>query len=67
MVMPFLADRQSAHDATALITTFGDAAGSEAAARADAYRDVGNVKHFCRWRQIERLIVALQAVPSVWH
>ncbi len=39
---------------------FGDDAGCEAAARADASRDRGNVVSFCRWRQIERLIGVLQ-------
>ncbi len=38
---------------------FGDDAGFEAAARADASRNRGNVTGFCRWRQIERMIVAL--------
>lgn len=38
---------------------FGDNAGCEAAARADASRNHGNVIGFCRWRQIERMIMAL--------
>lgn len=38
---------------------FGDDAGSEAAALANASRNRGNVMAFCRWRQIERMIVAL--------
>ncbi len=59
MTMPYLSDRDSFHDATALIAEFGEHAGFEAAARADQCRDVGNHIHFCRWRQIERLITLL--------
>ena len=57
--LPYLADRGEVSDAAELIRRFGDDAGYEAAARADRSRDVGNVQHFCRWRQIERLIVLL--------
>lgn len=42
--------------AAELIETFGESAGGEAAARAGRSRDMGNHIHFCRWRQIERLI-----------
>lgn len=59
MVMPWLGDRAAVTDANELIRRFGEQAGVEAAARADAYRDLGNHLHFCRWRQIERLIVML--------
>jgi hypothetical protein len=38
---------------------FGEDAGVEAAARADVSRNRGNVSGFCRWRQIERMILAL--------
>ncbi len=62
-MMPFVADRESVADANALIASFGDDAGFEAAARADASRERGNVVMFCRWRQIERLIVLL-ALPE---
>ncbi|WP_010187554.1 hypothetical protein [Sphingomonas sp. PAMC 26605] len=59
MHLPYLADRTELTHATDLITVFGGAAGQEAAARADRSRDLGNYLHFCRWRQIERLIVLL--------
>lgn len=68
MQLPFLSDRQSYDDAAELIARFGDDAGYEAAARADKSRDLGNHIHFCRWRQIERMIVLLsfdQAVGTV--
>ena len=57
--LPYLADRAQVHDAADLMARFGDDAGFEAAARADKSRDIGNYIHFCRWRQIERLIVLL--------
>ncbi len=60
--IPYLADRAHVTDAAELIAAFGDDAGFEAAARADRYRDLGNHINFCRWRQIERLIV-LMSVP----
>ena len=48
-------------DATDLIARFGLDAAEEAASRADRSRDLGNVVHFCRWRQVERLVVLLTA------
>ncbi|MET3724268.1 hypothetical protein SAMN03159338_1322 [Sphingomonas sp. NFR04] len=63
-VYPYLSDRDEVHDAADLIRRFGHAACGEAAARAEASRDLGNVVHFCRWRQIERLVVLL-SVPKV--
>ena len=58
---PYIADAREAADAADLIAAFGAAAATEAAARADRSRDLGNHIHFCRWRQIERLIVILAA------
>ncbi len=57
----YLADRASAADADELISRFGDFAASEAARRAAESRTVGNVVHYCRWRQIERMIGLLAA------
>ena len=62
--MPYLVDRDVA-DANALIIQFGDDAGFVAATRADESRDVGNHLHFCRWRQIERLIVLLSLERAI--
>ncbi|MHA6719109.1 hypothetical protein ACX40Y_06610 [Sphingomonas sp. RS6] len=56
---PYLGDRREVADAADLIRLFGEDAGNEAAARADRSRDVGNHIHFCRWRQIERLVLLL--------
>ena len=65
MQLPYLSDRKSYEDATELMAVFGDNAGYEAAARADRSRDLGNHIHFCRWRQIERLIVLLSVNRAV--
>ncbi|HEY0525824.1 MAG TPA: hypothetical protein VGD08_20700 [Stellaceae bacterium] len=64
-----LADRAALAEAANLIEKFGDYAPSEAARLADVSRDVGNVIHFCRWRQIERMIEMLRndAVTGPLH
>jgi hypothetical protein len=43
------------------MASMGAGAADEAAARAGKSRDLGNIIHFCRWRQIERLIGILSA------
>ena len=58
---PYLPDRQMVSEASHLLIEFGDDAGFEAANRAERSREVGNVSHFCRWRQIERLIILLSS------
>lgn len=65
MNLPYLSDRKSYEDAAELIAAFGDNAGFEASARADASRDKGNHVHFCHWRQIERLIVLMSINHSI--
>ena len=57
----YLSDAGDAADAAALIATFGTAAGAEAEARASRSRDLGNHRHFCRWRQVGRLVDLLAA------
>ena len=59
MDTPFINDRTALADAALLLETYGDDAGFEAAARAEASRGNGNVLKFCHWRQIERVIVTL--------
>lgn len=61
----YLADVGALHDADHLIATFGGSAGLEAAARACRSRDIGNHLHFCRWRQVERLIELLERREAV--
>jgi len=57
----YLADRRMVADAAALIRRFGAFAEDEATMRADRSRSVGNVVHFCRWRQVGRLVRLLAA------
>jgi hypothetical protein len=59
-----LPDRAAAADADELITRFGEFAAGEAARRASRSRSLGNVVHYCRWRQIERIIDRLAAGPG---
>ncbi|MGE3746726.1 MAG: hypothetical protein AB7G25_13645 [Sphingomonadaceae bacterium] len=56
-----VADRDIYDGATDLIACFGAGADMEAAARARASQERGNVYHFVRWRQIERLIPVLMS------
>ncbi len=57
--MPFAADRKTVDAASSLMLLYGEAAGDEAAARANVSRDRGNVIRFCHWRQVSRVIDAL--------
>ena len=61
MDSPFISGRMALAEASELIDRFGDDAGLEAAARAEASRDDGNVLRFCHWRQIERVIATLSS------
>ncbi|SEJ32422.1 hypothetical protein SAMN05428950_1011844 [Sphingomonas sp. OV641] len=56
----YLADRRMVAEASSLIRDFGVYAADEAAIRADRSRAVGNVVHFCRWRQLGRLVRLLE-------
>ena len=62
--LSFLADTRPANDAAELIARYGEGARDEARARADRSRTLGNHIHFCRWRQVARL-VALLATDAV--
>jgi hypothetical protein len=57
----YIADRSAVADASALIDRFGVYAADEAAARARRSRGLGNFVHFCRWRQVERMIHMLSS------
>ncbi|MEO6582086.1 MAG: hypothetical protein ABIN68_04670 [Sphingomicrobium sp.] len=61
MDAPFISGRVALADASELLSTFGEHAAYEAAARADLSRDAGNVVRFCHWRQIERVIATLSS------
>jgi hypothetical protein len=58
-----ISDASAAVEAAQLIERFGSFAADEAAARASRSRDLGNVIHYCRWRQIQRLIEFLETGP----
>lgn len=60
---PFLR-RGDVEEAQMLIRDFGLQAGPEAAGRAESSRNIGNAWHFCRWRQIERLIALLASTDA---
>ena len=61
MDSPFIAGRLALAEASELMDRFGPDAAFEAAARAERSRDVGNLLHFCHWRQIERVIQSLSS------
>jgi hypothetical protein len=63
----FFVDRAGAELATEFIAIFGEEAAREAAGRARKFRDRGNVVGFCRWRQVERLIDALDDHTGATH
>lgn len=56
----FFVDRAGADLAAEFMALFGKDASTEAAGRARRSRDRGNVVGYCRWRQVERLIAALE-------
>lgn len=58
---PFISSRAALHDASELMERFGDDAAFEAALRAELSRDVENVRRYCHWRQIERVIASLSS------
>lgn len=59
MDFPYIHGRLALVDASLLIENFGNQASLEAAARARDSRNAGNVLRYCHWRQIERMIAAL--------
>jgi len=61
----YIADRATVDSASDLIDRFGVDAGPEAASRADRSRNLGNAINFCRWRQIERVIMVLTADQAI--
>ncbi len=65
MYLPLYVENRDVLQAEALISEFGREAGLEAAERAEASRNVGNHIQFCRWRQIERLIIMLNVETTL--
>lgn len=60
----YLADTRPDRDAAQLLAEYGACAGMEAAARAERSRARGNHVHFCRWRQVERLLAVLRSAHA---
>jgi hypothetical protein len=65
MYFPLYVEPKDVHEAEALIAAYGKAAGLEASERAEASRNLGNHINFCRWRQIERLVILLTLETSL--
>ncbi len=65
MYLPLYVQPKDVVQAEALISDFGKQAGIEAAERAEASRNIGNHIQFCRWRQIERLVIMLTLETSL--
>ena len=63
--LPYLGDAREVADADELIRSFGQDAGSEAAARAYRSRDLGNHILFCLWRLIDRLVLLMSITSAV--
>ena len=59
MGFPYIHGRRAIDDASVLIDDFGAEAVLVAATRARDSRNAGNLWAFCHWRQIERVIAAL--------
>lgn len=64
MLLPYLAATRPHVDAADLVAAYGRGAGGEAKVRAERSRRLGNYLHFCRWREVERLIAAMGAGPD---
>jgi hypothetical protein len=65
MYLPLFVQPKDVVEAEALISDFGKEAGLEAAERAEASRNIGNHIQYCRWRQIERLIIMLSVETTL--
>lgn len=61
----FIHNRASLADASELIERYGDDAHVKAAALAAQSREDGNVKRFCHWRQIQRVIATLSSATVI--
>ncbi len=65
MYLPLYVEQRDVVAAESLMLEFGIEAGIEAADRAEASRNIGNHLQFCRWRQIERLIIMLSVETTL--
>jgi hypothetical protein len=65
MHLPLYVEPRDVTEAQKLIAHFGNEAGLEAAERAESSRNLGNHLQYCRWRQIERLVIMLSLESSI--
>ncbi len=65
MHLPLYVEPRDVTEAQQLMVHYGAAAGLEAAERAEASRTIGNHLGYCRWRQIERLVIMLSLESSI--
>jgi hypothetical protein len=65
MHLPIYVEPRDVTAAETLIALFGQQAGLEAQERAEASRTIGNHLQYCRWRQIERLVILLSLETSI--
>lgn len=65
MQIPLYVESRDVSEAQKLIVHFGSEAGMEASERAEASRNIGNHIQYCRWRQIERLVIILSLESSI--
>jgi hypothetical protein len=65
MYLPLYVESRDVTEAQKLMVHFGAEAGLEAAERAENSRNLGNHLGYCRWRQIERLVIMLSLETSI--
>lgn len=65
MQLSLYVEPRDVFEAEKLIVNFGREAGIEAAERAESSRNLGNHLQYCRWRQIERLVIMLSLETSI--
>lgn len=65
MQLPLYVEARDVTEAQKLIAHFGSEAGMEASERAESSRNLGNHIQYCRWRQIERLVIMLSLQSSI--
>lgn len=68
-MQPHISSACQVADADRLLERFGETAMAEARRRAGISRNLGNHVHFCRWRQVERLVAVLasERAPGTVH
>ncbi len=64
VIPPYVSDRAHIACAQDLIAMFGALAPLEAAVRANHSRTLGNHIHFCKWREVARLIDVFTCEPE---